>query len=96
MEDPDFNVVAMLILAVYSSTVTLPTCLHATTTIDNLSELSQIAYNSIWYKLPVEQQRMIILMICYAHRHRVISGFGIVNCSREGFMKVRFTFLNIN
>lgn len=46
------------------------------------------AYNSRWYKLPVAEQRAILMMLKYGQQEIRFTGFYIISCSMETFAMV--------
>lgn len=56
-------------------------------------EIGDIVYNSLWYKMPLKEQKLIILMIQRSQKEFRLSGLGLVDCSLATFLAVRINFL---
>lgn len=50
-------------------------------------------YDSLWYRLPLEQQKAIILIIDRSQREFRLTGLGMVDCSLATFLAVIILFL---
>lgn len=57
----------------------------------DLLEIGDIFYNSPWYQLRVEQQRLLALPIRRAQRVFRLKGLGLIDCSLVVFSSVRNT-----
>lgn len=49
---------------------------------------SDVVYESLWYKFPVELQKYLRLIIANAHRRQAFDGFGVMELNLETFTKV--------
>lgn len=56
------------------------------------SEMTNIAYNTLWYQFPADMQKYITPMIQYSQKRIEFNGFKIVCCSLETFTKVFYLF----
>lgn len=43
-----------------------------------------------WYSLPIEMQRMLIILMANAQRPTTIHGYGNILCTRIAFKKVKY------
>lgn len=50
---------------------------------------ADIAYESLWYKLPIDLQKYLLLLLVDAQRPIIFHGFGIINLDLIFFMKVK-------
>lgn len=62
----------------------------------NLFEVGDIFYNSLWYKLPSQEQKLLILPIQRSQKLFRLNGFGIVDCSLEVFSSVNSLIIFYN
>lgn len=47
-----------------------------------------VVYCSYWYKLPISQQKYFIMIIQFSQIERKFSGYGLIDCNFEMYMKV--------
>lgn len=59
----------------------------------DLLEIGDIFYNSAWYQLPVNEQRLLTLPIGRAQREFRLSGLGLFDCSLAVFSSVKIPLL---
>lgn len=57
--------------------------------------IADIAYDTLWYKLPPKEQQLFVLIIVRAHKEFRMSGFGLIDCSLAQFIAVRSFILSI-
>lgn len=55
------------------------------------SEIGDIAYDSLWYEMPMNQQKALILIIGRSQRKFRLRGLGMVDCSLFTFSAVRIS-----
>lgn len=79
--------------AVLGTTLTLSStylyCYFSENVTYNLASIGQSFYQSDWYRLPPEQQKLAILSIQRAQREFRMTGLGLVDCSLRIFSSVR-------
>lgn len=63
-------------------------CYYADRVTVDLLAVSDIFYNSLWYKLPFQEQKMLILPIRRAQKKFRLTGYTVFECSIEVFVKV--------
>lgn len=63
-------------------------CYYADRVTVDLLEVSDIFYNSLWYKLPFQEQQLLILPIRRAQKKFRLKGYTVFECSIEVFVKV--------
>lgn len=54
----------------------------------DLMEIGDAFYNTPWYRLPVKQQKLMVLPILRAQREFRLSGLGLIDCSLATFVSV--------
>lgn len=60
-------------------------CYFADGVTSDLLEIGDIFYNSLWYKLPLREQKLLFLPIQRAQKEFRLDGFGMVYCTLETF-----------
>lgn len=65
-------------------------CHYATHLTNKSIGMGDVIYNCPWYLLPLQQQKMIILMVRHGHVPFVLDGYKIFPCSKESFVKVKY------
>lgn len=77
-------------IAVFGTSICsiMPFCHFASQITYKLKLNGYRAYQSFWYKLPLDHQQEIKFMIAYAQIIRKFSGWGMIDCSNEVFLKV--------
>lgn len=63
-------------------------CYFASRITAKLNQNINIIYTSKWYLLPLEQQRYIVHMICFAQRNHILYGLNMLPCSLDSFVMV--------
>lgn len=77
------------IIVVQASTSTiLLYCYIGSLTTEQFLRFGDISYEFPWYKIPVDLQKYIPLMIADAHRRKKFTGFGIIDLDLAAFLKV--------
>lgn len=71
----------------------LPYCYYASRITVRMQQLSNVIFDSCWYKLPVRLQRNIQFMIKFAQVTRKVDGYILFSCDLECFVKVGSKFL---
>lgn len=61
----------------------------------DLSEIGDIFYNSVWYRLPVKEQCLMLQPIERAQRVFRLKGLGLFDCSLDVFTTVKILVLSI-
>lgn len=56
-------------------------------------KIGDVVYDSLWYEMPIKEQRAIILMIQRSQKEFRLSGLGLVDCSLATFLSVNINFL---
>lgn len=92
----DINLLVVCSLVVNSILTVLPYCYFASTLIDRLEKMPTQIFISNWHLLSLTQQKKISLMIGFAQRRRRFSGYGMITCSMETFLKVFVLFTSAN
>lgn len=62
-------------------------------------EVADELYKLAWYKLPLDEQKNLPMMIALSQKSVYLRGFASAQCTHEVFMKViinSFFFLNLN
>lgn len=59
----------------------------------NSIKIGDVAYDSLWYEMPVKQQKAIILMIARSQGEFRLTGLGMIECSFVTFLAVMIHFL---
>lgn len=81
----------LLFIGVPTSTgVVFLYCYVGSLTTDQFLRFGNIAYESEWFKMTVEQQKLIQLIIADAQRPLVFHGLQLINLNLEAFGKVNF------
>lgn len=63
-------------------------CYVGTFTTVKFLRFSDVAYESLWYKFPIELQKYLRLIIADAQRPRAFDGFGFMDLNLVSFVKV--------
>lgn len=80
--------VVSLVGLIYNVILAFIFCFLSEFATHKLSAIGDSFYNFAWYRLPVKQQKMIILPIQRAQNEFRMSGFGVLECSLRVFSKV--------
>lgn len=64
------------------------TCKYAQSVTSRSLEVVQIVYDSLWYRLPCNQQKMIAFIIKRAQKPFYFRGYRIFTCSLDTFLTV--------
>lgn len=67
-------------------------CSLATNITVKTIEFANISYNSMWYRLPVTEQKYIALMIQFGQQEIHLTGYSIIPCALSTFLEVRNSF----
>lgn len=68
-------------------------CLLSERITSDLLEIGDVFYNSVWYRLPFKEQRLLVIPIGRAQRVFRLSGLGLINCSLAVFLTVTVFYL---
>lgn len=90
MEEISFNTFMSFAALLCSLIPTFLYCYFADGVTVNLFEIGDIFYKSMWYKLPNQKQRLLILPIQRSQRIFRLHGYKIVDCTLESFAAVGF------
>lgn len=63
-------------------------CYYADRATWDLLEIGDIFYNSLWYKLPIQEQKLLIIPIQRSQMLFVLKGFEFFDCSLQLFAAV--------
>lgn len=58
------------------------------------NDVQDAVFNMAWYKFPLEMQKNIPMIISLAQKEVYVEAFGNIHCTREIFMKVKFSEKN--
>lgn len=92
IEDSDSFTIGTAITVYLILSASLPTfvfCHLSEKFTNDLSDISDLFFNSAWHKLPVKKQRYIALAIQASQRPIRLKGYQIVSCSLQVFSSVR-------
>lgn len=64
------------------------TCHYATNATQRVYSITDLVYASKWYMLPVNEQRLLILILNRAQKPPLLQGYGIITCSMASFLRV--------
>lgn len=90
MEEINLNTFMSFSALLYAIFSTIIYCYFADRLTADLFEVGDIFYESMWYKLPNQEQKASILSIQRAHRIFRMKCYGIVDCTLDTFTKVDF------
>lgn len=87
-----FNVasIAFVLTPVLSIAQVYPLCHFSTVVHSHLQNSANTIYTSFWYKMTPTLQRYYILAILRSQKVNLFNGYGIINCSSDTFLKVKF------
>lgn len=89
----DFN----LLVKFYGLTLYLFTCYLYSRFSENITtnslQIGEYAYDSVWYDVPIKQQKAIILIVARSQKEFRLTGCGMVDCSLATFLAVIIKFL---
>lgn len=63
-------------------------CFVGTLTTDIFARYADFSYESVWYKIPVELQKYLLLVVVDAQNPHAFDGFGFIQLDLVFFMKV--------
>lgn len=87
METGAFEGVAVLILGLFNS---FYLCFSANFVSNAVESIGEIAYDGNWAEYPLICRKYVLLMILRSQRPVYFTGFKIVSCNLETFVRVRF------
>lgn len=90
--DFDANLILAINCLIEYVVICLVYCYYSEIVTQTSFDIGEAIYDLSWYTLPIERQKMIILMIRKSQKKFRFNGFGIVDCSSETFVSVRFCF----
>lgn len=90
MHKIDFTTICSLAALLSALIPTFVYCYFSEGLTADLLEVSDILYESMWYKLPNQEQKLLILPIQRAQRVFRLNGFKFVACSLDTFSRVKF------
>lgn len=67
-------------------------CHYGNSTMDKVSTIGDIAYNSNWFELPVKLQKQFIFIILRSHKRSSFIGFHLIPCTMQVFGQVSFKY----
>lgn len=67
-------------------------CSYAQSVTSNAFEVADVIYDTLWYQLPMKQQKMICMTIRLAQKPVYLQGYKIFTCSMETFLTVSKQF----
>lgn len=59
-----------------------------------MESIGDVLYCSDWYKLSISEQKYCIRIIEFSQISRKITGYGLIDCNFEMYMKVRFFIIH--
>lgn len=65
-------------------------CRYASFTVDRISSLGDVVYNSNWYEYPIELRKNFVLIISRSQTPIEFTGLGLIYCTLNSFGKVSF------
>lgn len=84
----DTNFMVMLGVTMVAILAVYPCCYFSSRITEKLNQTSTVIYSSVWYSLPIEQQKYIPFMIAFAQRDHAFRGMNMMTCSLESFVQV--------
>lgn len=84
----DFNDVIVYNFLVAATCVNFILCNYADKLTQEASEVADAMYNTAWYDMPVEQQKMLLLPIARSQKLIRLTGFGIYTYSLQNFGRI--------
>lgn len=85
----DFTVILNLECTLYIIIICYIYSYFSETITTNSFAIGEDPYNSLWYKMPMKQQKAVMLMIMRSQIEFRLTGVGMVDCSLETFLAVR-------
>lgn len=85
---PNFDVSGVALTTLLGIMQMYPFCKHGSEIPYMFASVGDLVYDSDWYKRPAYQQRYFQMVIAISHVPRKVSGYGIVDCNYETYMKV--------
>lgn len=93
MKHLDSNILVLIFGVISGTGTTFLYCLIGSWTTEQFLLYGDRSYESEWYKLPIDQQKLMQIIIIDAQRPHVFSGFGIIDLNLMTYIKVRNTRL---
>lgn len=88
VQDLSFEIVQSMSCLLVQLYLNFRFCYHADNMARRTSSIANIVYNSHWYLIPVEQSRMLALIMRRAQVPFVLNGFQLFHCSLQSFQSV--------
>lgn len=95
LHDFSYEFLGCSYLLILELTLIYPLCHFATNLTNESTDIADKTYNTLWYLLPLEQQKMISPIIRQGQIPFVLDGFKIFSCSMETFSKVKYSIINL-
>lgn len=95
LHDLSFEIVQSLNCLLVQIYLNFTFCSYADNMSRRTSGVADIVYNSIWYKLPATDRKLLTLIIMRAQVPFYLNGFHLFNCSLNSFQKVNEKPMNL-
>lgn len=88
----DLNIqLALSVLVFLSFSIIFAFCELGSQVTNQFNALDEKLCQSIWYLLPIEVQRMILIFMLDAQHAMFLRGYGNIECTRNAFKNVRIS-----
>lgn len=87
-EQFDLQLIACFYIMISETFTNFMFCYQSENISSAMTRVSDIFYESMWYYLPICQQKMIILTIAGSQQDFELDGFGLISCSLSTFWQV--------
>lgn len=84
----DFNVLIVYNFLVTSICLNFILCYYADNLTEEASGVADAMYNTAWFEMPVEQQKLLLLPICRSQKLIRLTGFGVYTYSLQNFARI--------
>lgn len=85
MASTDISIMVKLLSIPMSAGFTYLCCFVCTFTTESFLRYASYSYESLWYKWPINLQRILLLIILDAQRPQAFDGFEIINLDSPAF-----------
>lgn len=88
MDGIDFNVLIVYNFLVTAICLNFILCYYADKLTEQASGVADAMYNTAWFEMPVEQQRLLLLPICRSQKLIRLTGGGVYTYSLQNFARI--------
>lgn len=84
----DFNDLLVYTFLIAATCVNFVLCYYADKLTQEASEVADVMYDTAWYEMPIQQQKLLLLPICRSQKLIHLTGFGVYTYSLQNFGRI--------